>query len=59
MEHKILNILNMLRNKGVTISGIQRFFKKKKLPAPLTKPLWEKLCVKCNKMAKLTTNPKS
>ena len=31
MEHQILNILNMLRNKGVTISGIQRFFKKKKI----------------------------
>ena len=44
--------------KGVTISGIQRFFKKI-LPSLLRKSHWEKLCAKCNKIAKLMANSKS
>ena len=61
MEQQILKAINHIKyvsKKGVTISGIQRFLKKN-LPPPLTKPLWEKLYVKCNKMAKLTANSKS
>ena len=61
MEQQILKAINHIKyvsKKGVTISGIQRFLKKN-LPPPLTKPLWEKSYVKCNKMAKLTANSKS
>ena len=61
MEQQILKAINHIKyvsKKGVTISGIQRFLKKN-LPPPLTKPLWKKLYVKCNKMAKLTGNSKS
>ena len=61
MEQQILKAINHIKyvsKKGVTISGIQRFLKKN-LPPSLTKPLWEKLYVKCIKMAKLTANSKS
>ena len=61
MEQQILKAINHIKyvsKKGVTISGIQRFLKKN-LPPPLTKPLWKKLYVKCNKMAKLTGNSKA
>ena len=61
MEQQILKAINHIKyvsKKGVTISGIQRFVKKN-LPPPLMKPLWKKLYVKCNKMAKLTGNSKS
>ena len=62
MEQQILKAINHIKyvsKKGVTIAGIQRFSKKKNLPPPLTKPLWEKLYAKCNKLAKLTANSKS
>ena len=58
MEQQILKAINHIKyvsKKGVTISGIL----KKNLPPPLTKPLWEKLYAKCNKMAKSTANSKS
>ena len=61
MEQQILkatNHIKYVRKKGVTITGIQRFLKKN-LPSPLMKPIWEKLYVKCNKMAKLTAYSKS
>ena len=61
MKQQILKAINHVKyvsRKGVTISGIQRFLKKN-LPPPLTKPLWKKLYVKCNKMAKLTGNSKA
>ena len=60
MEQQILKAINHIKyvsKKGVTISGIQRFLKKN-LPPPLTKPLWEKLYAKCNRMAKSTANSK-
>ena len=61
MEQQILKAINHIKyvsKKEMTISGIQRFLKKN-LPLPLTKPPWEKLYAKCNKMAKLTANSKS
>ena len=58
MVQKILKDIYHVFKKGVTISGIQRFFKKI-LPSPLRKSHWEKLCAKCNKMAKLMANSKS
>ena len=61
MEQQVLKAINHIKyvsKKGVTISGIQRFLKKTNLLQPLKKPLWEKLYVKCNKMAKLTANSK-
>ena len=61
MEQQILKAMNHIKyasKKGVTISGIQRFLKKN-LRLPLTKSLWGKIYVKCNKMAKLTANSKS
>ena len=57
-EEKILKNMDQVSEKGVTISGIQRILKKI-LPPPLRKPLWEKLCAKCNKIAKLMANSKS
>ena len=62
MEQQILEAINHIKyvsKKGVAISGIQILLKKKNLPPPLTKPLWEKLYVKCNKMVKITANSKS
>ena len=57
MEEKILKNMDHVSKKGVTISGIQRFLKKILHP-PLGKPLWEKLCAKCNKIAKLMASSK-
>ena len=51
-NHQSPSIIKYVSRKGVTISGIQRFLQKS-LPPPLTKPLWEKLYVKCKKMAKI------
>ena len=42
MEQQILKAINHIKyisKKGVTISGIQRFLKKKNLPPPLTENL--------------------
>ena len=61
MEQHVLeadNDFKCVTKKGVTISGTQRFLKKNLTPT-LTKTLWEKLYVKCNNIAKLTTNSKS
>ena len=61
MEQQILKAINHIKyvsKKGVTISGIQRFLKKKSTTT-FDETSLQEIYVKCNKMAKLMANSKS